>query len=209
MEKPWKCRMVLAILAVPAFFQLGCRMDMHDQPRYETYEKSDFFEDGRASRIPPEGTVARRDLRQDELYYTGRMNGTDSEVFPFPVTETVLRRGQERYDIYCSPCHDRVGTGRGIIVQRGMKQPPSFHIVRLKEAPVGYFFNVITNGYGVMFSYSSRVSPEDRWSIAAYIRALQLSQGASYGDVPDEDLQRVETAASGDESGDDEEETAN
>ncbi|UCF36051.1 MAG: cytochrome c [Acidobacteriota bacterium] len=182
---------LIALGAVLSLFG-GCRLDMHDQPKYESLEASSFFPDGSASRIPPEGTVAQGHLRDDELLYTGRLDGADSELFPFPVTRKVLDRGQERFDIYCSPCHDRVGTGHGVIVRRGMKQPPSFHIVRLKEAPPGYFYNVITNGFGVMFSYASRISPEDRWAIIAYIRALQLSQGASYGDVPQEDLAKLE-----------------
>jgi len=167
---------------------------MHDQPRYESYEASDFFTDGMASRIPPEGTIPQGGLRQGELLYTGKVDGKDSELFPFPITENILVRGQNRYNIYCSPCHDKVGTGKGIIVRRGMKQPPSFHIARLREAPPGYFFDVMSNGFGVMFSYSSRVQPRDRWAIAAYIRALQLSQNASYGDVSEEDLEKLEEA---------------
>ncbi len=167
---------------------------MHDQPRYESYEASDFFTDGMASRIPPEGTIPQGGLRQGELLYTGKVDGKDSELFPFPITQNILVRGQNRYNIYCSPCHDKVGTGKGIIVRRGMKQPPSFHIARLREAPPGYFFDVMSNGFGVMFSYSSRVQPRDRWAIAAYIRALQLSQNASYGDVSEEDLEKLEEA---------------
>ncbi|MFZ0428191.1 MAG: cytochrome c [Acidobacteriota bacterium] len=178
---------------VPALaLAAGCRMDMHDQPRFESYEASNFFPDGRSSRTPPEGTVAQGQLRDDDLLYTGKANGQDSEVFPFPVTLDVLKRGQNRFNIYCSPCHDTVGTGHGVVVRRGMKQPPSFHIVRLKEAPPGHFFNVITNGFGAMFSYASRLKPEDRWAVIAYIRALQLSQGATSGDVPQEDAEKAE-----------------
>lgn len=177
-----------------ALWASGCRMDMHDQPKYKSYRSSALFADGKASRTPPEGTVAQGQLRDDELLYTGKLNGQDSVVFPFPVTRELLDRGQERYDIYCSPCHDHVGTGQGIIVRRGMKQPPSFHITRLQEAPPGYYFNVITNGFGVMFSYSSRISPGDRWAITAYIRALHLSQGAGEGDVSAADLAAVEAA---------------
>jgi hypothetical protein len=172
----------------------GCRMDMHDQPKYQSYEASDFFPDGRASRVPPEGTVAQGQLRDDDLLYSGKLNGKDSELFPFPITLDVLKRGQERFNIYCSPCHDRVGTGRGIIVRRGMKRPPSFHSARLREAPPGHFFNVITNGFGAMFSYASRLRPEDRWAVIAYIRALQLSQDATEGDVPKEDMEKVEAS---------------
>ncbi len=172
----------------------GCRMDMHDQPKYQSYEASAFFPDGRASRVPPEGTVAQEQLRDDDLLYSGKLNGKDSELFPFPITLDVLKRGQERFNIYCSPCHDRVGTGRGIIVRRGMKRPPSFHSARLREAPPGHFFNVITKGFGAMFSYASRLRPEDRWAVIAYIRALQLSQDATEGDVPKEDMEKVEAS---------------
>lgn len=181
-----------SLLLLTLLVSAGCRMDMHDQPRYESYEASNFFPDGRSSRVPPEGTVPQGHLRNDDLLYTGKLNGEDSELFPFPVTLDVLKRGRQRFDIYCSPCHDRVGTGHGVIVRRGMKRPPSFHTVRLKEAPPGHFFNVITNGFGAMFSYASRLTPEDRWAVIAYIRALQLSQGASYGDVPQEDIDKVE-----------------
>jgi len=167
-------------------------MDMHDQPKVKSYRASAFFPDDSGSRIPPEGTVAQGQLHADELLYTGKQQGKDSEIFPFPVTKELLVRGQERYNIYCSPCHDKVGTGRGIIVRRGLKQPPSFHTVRLKEAPPGYFFNVMTNGFGAMFSYASRLKPEDRWAVAAYIRALQLSQGAMQGDVAPEDFQQLD-----------------
>lgn len=172
----------------------GCRMDMHDQPKYQSYEASNFFPDGSASRVPPEGTVAQGELRDDDLLYTGKLKGQDSELFPFPITLDVLKRGQERFNIYCSPCHDRTGSGHGVIVRRGMKRPPSFHTARLREAPPGHFFNVITNGFGAMFSYASRLKPEDRWAVIAYIRALQLSQGAGYGDVPDEDMEKVEAS---------------
>jgi len=171
--------------------QSNCRQDMHDQPKYESLETSEFFEDGSASRLPPEGTVARGHLRDDELLYTGKENGEIAQVFPYPVTREMLTRGQQRYNIFCSPCHDRVGTGRGIIVQRGLKQPPSFHIVRLREAAPGHFFDVITNGYGVMYSYASRVPVHDRWAIIAYIRALQLSHNASFGDVSEADLEKI------------------
>lgn len=172
----------------------ACRLDMHDQPKYESYEQSSFFRDGLASRLPPEGTVAQGQLREDGLLYTGRLDGRDSELFPFAVTREVLLRGQEQYDIFCSPCHDRVGTGNGVIVRRGMKQPPSFHIVRLREAPPGYYFNVMTTGYGAMLGYAERVKPEGRWAIAAYIRALQLSQGAQAGDVSQPDLEKLDSS---------------
>lgn len=183
---------LIGFLAMPLLISAGCRQDMHDQPRYESMEATDFFEDGSASRWPPEGTVARGHLRDDELLYTGKINGEVSDVFPYLVTREMMNRGQQRYNIFCSPCHDRVGTGRGIVVERGMKRPPSFHIVRLREATPGYFFDVITNGYGAMFGYESRVPVHDRWAITAYIRALQLSQNASHGDVSESDLAKIE-----------------
>jgi cytochrome c553 len=133
------------------------------------------------------GTVARGQLRIDEGFYTGKVNGVELDAFPMPVTRDVLERGRERYNIYCTPCHDRLGEGRGMIVQRGFPPPPSYHIDRLRQAPVGHFYDVMTNGYGTMYSYASRISPEDRWAIAAYIRALQLSQQIKVADLPEED----------------------
>ncbi|MDZ7289037.1 MAG: cytochrome c [candidate division KSB1 bacterium] len=161
---------------------------MHNQPKYKPLRGSNTFEDGRSARPLVEGTVARGHLRTDEDFYTGKINGEFVTALPFAVTKDSLKgilvRGQERYDIYCSPCHDRVGTGRGMIVQRGFRQPPSFHIDRLRQAPVGYFFDVITNGFGAMYSYADRIPARDRWAISAYIRALQLSQNATLHDVP-------------------------
>jgi mono/diheme cytochrome c family protein len=162
----------------------ACRQDMHVQPKYVPEDPSIFFADGRSERPTVEGTVARGYLRTDELLYTGRINGTVVDLFPFPITAADLSRGRERYNIYCSPCHDYTGSGNGMIVQRGFPPPPSYHLDRLRQAPVGHFFEVITNGLGMMYSYASRVSPEDRWRIAAYIRALQLSQRGSPSDIP-------------------------
>jgi mono/diheme cytochrome c family protein len=163
---------------------LGCRQDMHVQPKYVPEDASTFFPDGRSERPPVEGTVAHGHLRTDALLYTGRINGAVADLFPFPITTADLSRGRERYNIYCSPCHDYTGSGNGMIVQRGFPSPPSFHIERLRQAPAGHFFEVITNGLGLMYSYASRVAPEDRWRIAAYIRALQLSRHGSMADVP-------------------------
>jgi Cytochrome C oxidase, cbb3-type, subunit III len=162
----------------------GCRPDMNDQPRYKPLAPSDFFGDGRSARPQVPDTVARGQLHTNELFYTGKIGGKVADVFPLPVTDTLLLRGRERYDIFCAPCHDRVGTGRGMVVQRGFKQPNSFHIDRLRQSPVGYFFDVTTTGFGMMPSYATQVSPEDRWAIVAYIRALQLSQHAATSDVP-------------------------
>lgn len=157
---------------------------MHVQPRYHTLDPSPFFADGRSARPLVEGTVPRGHLRIDELMYTGKVNGKDADVFPFPITRAVLERGQQRFNIFCTPCHDRTGNGNGMIVQRGFRHPPSYHIDRLRKAPVGHFFDVITNGFGAMYSFASRIPPKDRWAIVAYIRALQLSEGATLADVP-------------------------
>lgn len=164
---------------------VGCRRDMQVQPRYNPYDASNFFDDGRSVRQPVPGTVARGHLHLDELLYTGKLNGKEADVFPFPVTRADLNRGRERYNVYCTPCHDYAGSGRGMIVLRGFPQPPSFHMDRLRQAPAGHFVDVITNGLGVMYPYADRVSPEDRWRITAYIRALQLAQQGSLSDVPD------------------------
>jgi len=162
----------------------GCRLDMQVQPYYRPLAESHFFADKRAARPIIEGTVARGHLDADTYFYTGKIGSAPGDYMPFPVTAEVLQRGQERYNIYCSPCHSEVGDGNGMIVQRGYLRPPSYHIDRLRKAPIGHFFDVITNGYGKMPDYATQVAPEDRWKIAAYIRALQLSQDATKADVP-------------------------
>jgi mono/diheme cytochrome c family protein len=162
----------------------GCRQDMHDQPKYKPLKSSTFFEDGRTSRPLVADTVARGHLDDDALLYTGKAGAAFGTEFPFAITGDVLVRGQERFNIYCSPCHDRSGGGNGMIVRRGYRRPPSFHIDRLRAAPAGYFFDVITHGFGVMPDYSSQVPVSDRWAIVAYVRALQLSQHATLSDVP-------------------------
>ena len=162
----------------------GCRQDMHDQPKYQPLERSSFFEDGRASRPLLAGTIAQGQLREDAHLYTGKSGKDPVTTFPFPITEQVLRRGQQRFNIYCSPCHDRLGTGLGMVVRRGLRQPPSYHIDRLRQAPVGYFFDVISNGFGAMPDYATEIQPVDRWAIVAYIRVLQRSQMATLADVP-------------------------
>jgi mono/diheme cytochrome c family protein len=163
----------------------ACRLDMHVQPRYNPLSKSDFFPDQSAARPLVAGTVARGDERADAYFYTGKIGNTPGEYMPFPVTKEVLERGRERFNVYCSPCHSRLGDGNGFIPSRGFpRKPPSYHIERLQKAPLGYFFDVMTNGYGIMLDYSAQVSPHDRWCIAAYIRALQLSQNATAADVP-------------------------
>lgn len=172
----------MALLAAAALS--GCRMDMHIQPKYVPEEPTSFFADGRSERPVVPGTIARGHLQLDELLYTGKENGVPSTRFPFPITKADLERGRERFNIYCTPCHDYTGNGNGMIVQRGLSHPPSYNIDRLRDVPVGHFVDVMTNGFGAMYSYASRVTPADRWRIAAYIRALQLSQHASIQDVP-------------------------
>lgn len=182
----------LLLLTALASMLAACRQDMHDQPKLEPLEKNNFFSDQRASRPLVEGTVARGHLRIDEHLYTGKVNGALATTLPFPATKEVLARGQERYNIFCAPCHDRVGSGNGMIVQRGFRKPPSFHLERLREMPVGHYFEVMTNGFGTMYSYSDRISPRDRWAIAAYIRVLQLSQNAALTDVPQDQRSKLE-----------------
>lgn len=169
----------------------GCRMDMHLQPKYKPLDPSKFFDDGRSARPLVAGTVAQGHLRIDELYYTGKINGVAADEFPFPITRQDLERGRQRYNIFCAPCHDDTGRGRGMIVERGFPEPPSYHLDRLRQAPVGHFFDVITRGYGTMYSYGSRVPPDDRWRIAAYIRALQLSEHATLADVPERERSKL------------------
>ena len=165
-------------------FLAGCRQDMHDQPRFKPLARSDFYADLRSARPPVEGAVARGQLHEDTYFYTGKFGNNPGDYMPFPVTMDVLSRGRERFNIYCAPCHSRVGDGNGMIVQRGFRAPPSYHTERLRKAPLGYFFDVMTNGFGAMPEYASQVPARDRWCIVAYIRALQLSQGATMSDVP-------------------------
>lgn len=156
---------------------------MHDQPKYTPYKPSDFFPDRRSARPAIEGTVARGQLFEDELLHTGRVGGQPATVFPFPITDIVMRRGRERYDIFCSPCHGLAGEGDGMVVQRGYRRPPSLSVDRLRQAPAGHLYDVITNGFGAMPDYAAQVQVHDRWAIAAYIRALQLSQNAIAADL--------------------------
>ena len=162
----------------------ACRNDMHVQPKVLPLSKSDFFDDGRGSRTPPPGTVARGQLRDDTYLYTGMTKGTPGDLMPFPATQEVLERGRERFNIYCSPCHSELGDGNGMIVQRGFRRPPSFYDPRLRQSPLGHFYDVMTHGFGVMPDYAAQVNPRDRWAIAAYIRALQFSQSAPADAAP-------------------------
>ena len=167
---------------------------MHDQPKFIPLRESTFFTDERSARPIVAGTVARGHLQEDTLLYTGKTNGKDSDVFPYAIDAKAMARGQERFNIYCSPCHGRTGRGDGMIVRRGYRRPPTFHQDRLRDAPVGHFFDVITNGFGAMPDYAAQVRPEDRWAIIAYLRALQLSEHATLADVPAADRSRLDQA---------------
>lgn len=175
----------------------GCgriRQNMWDQPKLEPYEATDFFGDGRSARPLIEGTVPQGFLEEDEHLFTGRIDGDFATEFPMPLTMELLARGQERFNIYCTPCHGAAGYGDGMVVQRGYKAPSSYHIDRLKDMPNGYFYDVIKNGFGVMPSYSYQVpDPEDRWAIVAYIRALQLSQNVDFNALPEPDQQAIQS----------------
>lgn len=218
---------VFAFLLLPFAFAAfggacGVRFDMQDQPRYKAYKKSDFFADKRGSRDQIEGTVARGQLRDNKGFYTGKIDNpnlnaqvetttdasgntlvssfpNDIDEFPMPVTKELVDRGQDRYNIYCIVCHGPVGNGDGMIVRRGFPQPPTYHDDRLRNAPVGHFYDVITNGWGKMNGYAYQVQPADRWAIVAYIRALQVGQ------TPEENLrmtQRTETNTAAPHGGD-------
>ena len=175
----------MSVLGATTVMLSGCRIDMHVQPRLNPLSRSDFFADRRSERPPVEGTVARGQLREDTYFYSGKTGSSPGDYMPFPVTKEVLERGRERYNIYCAPCHSRVGDGNGFIPSRGFpRKPPSYHIERLRKAPLGYFYDVISNGFGIMPDYAAQIPPRDRWNIVAYIRALQLSQNATTADVP-------------------------
>jgi mono/diheme cytochrome c family protein len=171
---------------------VGCRQQMADQPSHRPLTKSTFFGDDRSARPLEPGTVPQGFLSADERLYTGKSGGEPVTALPVPLTSELLQRGRERFDIYCAPCHDRTGGGRGMIVQRGFRQPPSLHTDRLRQAPVGRFVEVIAGGFGAMPDYAEQVRPADRWAIAAYIRALQLSQRATLAEVPPEARQQLQ-----------------
>ena len=172
----------------------SCSPNMRDQPKYRSLAASDFFADRLASRPAVPGTVARDHLKTDQRYYTGKVAAGFAGNIPFAVDRQVLERGRERFSIFCTPCHGLAGDGNGMVVQRGFRRPPSFHIDRLREAPDGYYFDVITNGFGAMVSYASRIPVRDRWAITGYVRALQLSQNARLADVPAEERRLLEKA---------------
>jgi mono/diheme cytochrome c family protein len=167
---------------------------MVDQQHLKPLAEENFFHDGAGSRVPPAHTVPRGQLREDEQFFTGKIGNELAATMPAAVTREMLERGRERFEIYCAVCHGRTGEGKGMIVQRGFPQPPSLHEQRLRDAPVGHFFDVMTNGYGIMYPYAARVTPEDRWAIVAYIRALQLSENATPADADAGGAKQLETA---------------
>ena len=175
-------------MAASAFATLtliaGCRQDMQDQPKIIPQRGSSFFADGRSARPQVEHTVARNEANVDDFFHTGLLNGKEQDALPFSATAQVLARGQERFNIYCTPCHSRVGNGAGMIVQRGYKPAGNFHDAKRLAEPLSHYFYVMTHGYGAMPDYSAQLPPEDRWAVAAYIRALQYSQSASLAAVP-------------------------
>jgi mono/diheme cytochrome c family protein len=171
----------------------ACGRNMYDQPKAQAYEASPFFADGTSMRPLPEGTVSRARGAVDPAYLTGQGDAGLVTELPVELTTELLLRGQERYNIYCAPCHGYDGTGTGMVVQKGFVQPTSFHDQRLLDAPVGYYFNAMTNGFGRMYSYASRIPVEDRWAIAGYVKALQLSQNATVDDVPADVLDDLAT----------------
>lgn len=196
----------LLVSGAAMLFAAGCHTDMWVQPRVRPQRESDFFPDKMASRLPVEGTVARGHEKTDIAYYKGFENGKLVTEIPAAKAMSELKvkdmkafvsRGQERYRIYCTPCHGELGDGNGMIAQRGLslkKKPGNYHTDRLRKMPVGHFYDVISSGYGIMYSYASRIEPADRWAIAAYIRALQLSQGADPSKLSQEDIRNIETA---------------
>jgi len=181
-----------AALGVLLLTAAGCRQDMHDAPRYDPLEASDLFSNGSSVRPLVPGTVPRGQLNDDAFLHTGKgPDGLPVAAFPFAITHVELDRGQDRFNVYCSPCHGRTGEGNGMVVQRGYRQAQSMHIDRLKLAPVGYFYDVITNGFGVMPDYRTQIPVEDRWKIIAYVRALQLSRTATTADMPADALAQL------------------
>jgi hypothetical protein len=193
----YRTRFSLLPVALSLAFAAGCRQDMHNQPKYRPLRGTGFFVDGASARPLVDGTVARGTLQDDEAFFTGKSGNVPVKELPFPVDQTVLDRGQDRFNIFCTPCHDSMGTGRGMVVLRGYRQPPSFHDDRLRNADAGYVFDVITNGFGAMPDYRMQLAARDRWAVVAYIRALQLSQHAAATDVPGGDPTKVPAPAQG------------
>ncbi|MBI3653484.1 MAG: cytochrome c [Acidobacteria bacterium] len=217
-ERTIKTRtLIFACCLLPlAFLASACREDMQNQPKYKPYRPGAFFKDGQSGRQLIDGTVARGHLNDDPLFYTGKIPETGNQsqsqgampsefkgftaTFPIEVTAATLTRGQERFNIYCAVCHDRTGTGNGMVVQRGYKKPPSFHSDRLRQAPVGYFFDVITNGFGAMPDYAAQIQARDRWAIVAYLRALQLSENTNVNTLSPDERKKLDSGAGTTES---------
>jgi mono/diheme cytochrome c family protein len=168
---------------------------MHNSPKAIPLRESVFFKNGSSARPLVEDTVARGTLQDDAAFYAAKSGAAVMDALPFALTADVLDRGENRFNIYCAPCHDLTGSGHGMIVRRGYRQPPSFHIDRLRQAPIGHFFDVMTNGFGAMPDYRAQIAPRDRWAIAAYVRALQLSQHASSSDLGPDGLQKLSQPA--------------
>lgn len=187
-----RARLFALVSSVAVCALVSCRPDMNNQPKAMPLSRSDFFANGTNARPLPPHTVVYGKAHADSAFSTGLTNGVYVTQLPMKLTSELLVRGRERFDATCSECHDRTGSGNGMIVQRGFPQPPSFHVPRLRNAPIGHFYDVITNGYGVMYSYATRVEPEDRWAIAAYIRALQLSHNANVSDVDPAERAKLE-----------------
>lgn len=182
-----------AIVAAAFAVFAGCREDMQDQPRYKPLAASTFFIDGRSARPIPPGAVARDPLDATDVVHTGwAATGVYADTIPLPLNQGMLERGRERFDIYCSPCHGYLGDGDGMVARRGFKIPPSLHHDRVRYAPPGYLFQVISNGYGGMGDYANQIAVEDRWAIVAYVRALELSRNATLADIAPEQRQKVE-----------------
>jgi hypothetical protein len=193
LHPPSSKKLALAFLALcTLLLAASCGANMRDQARCEPGDASAFFPDGKCAQAPPPNTIARGIGQEDQVLTTS--GGSTSGDIPFPVTREILEQGRQRFDIYCAPCHGLSGYGNGMIVQRGFPAPPSLHSQRLYDAPPGYFYDVITNGFGRMYSYAYRVDPQERWAIAAYIRALQLSQNATLEDIPPEERQKLGAA---------------
>lgn len=188
----------IALFLVAISVLSGCDMqDMFKQGKREPLSQSKFFENDASARPPVPDTIAQGHLNADKVFYTGKLNGKEVENMPEPVTRQLLLRGQSRFDIFCATCHDRTGSGNGMIVQRGYKRPPSYHTPLLRKMPIGHFFDVPTEGFGIMPDYAAQIPPADRWAIASYVRALQLSQYAALADVPEGEQEQLKITEAG------------
>ena len=185
----------LAVAALCLLSATGCRQDMHNTPSAQPLRESHFVKGVSSARPLVEGTIARGTLQDDAAFFTGKSGAVLVDALPFPLTAEVLDRGQQRYNIYCAPCHGVSGNGDGMIVKRGYRQPPSYHVERMRTAPLGHYYDVMTNGFGAMPDYRAQVAPRDRWAIAAYVRALQLSQHAPAAEFPQEERDKLSKPA--------------